>query len=51
VGLVAFAAFAAFNDPARPPGGPETALIVFSSRSGGWLLDDWVDFSIVSVSQ
>jgi hypothetical protein len=42
------AAFAVFNDPVRPPGGPETALVVFSSRSGGWLLDDWVDFSIVA---
>lgn len=41
------AAFTVFNDPARPPGGPETALVVYSSRTGGWLLDDWVDFSIV----
>ncbi len=42
------AAFVVFNDPALPPGGPETAPVVSSPRAGGWLLDDWVDFSIVA---
>jgi hypothetical protein len=44
------AAFAVFNDRARPPGGSEAAaaLVIHSPRAGGWLLDDWVDFSIVA---
>jgi hypothetical protein len=41
------AAFVVFNDPVLPPSGAETVLVVYSQGGGGWLLDDWIDFSIV----
>jgi hypothetical protein len=41
------AAFVVFNEPLLPPGGPETLLFVFANQDGEWLVDDWIDFSIV----
>ena len=41
------AAFVVFNEPLLPPGGPETLLFVFANQDGQWLVDDWIDFSIV----
>jgi hypothetical protein len=40
-------AFVVFNEPLLPPGGPETLLFVFENEDGQWLVDDWIDFSIV----
>lgn len=40
-------AFVVFNEPLLPPGGPETLLFVFADQDGQWLIDDWIDFSIV----
>lgn len=41
------AAFVVLNEPLLPPAGPETLLFVFSNQDGSWLVDDWIDFSIV----
>ena len=41
------AAFVILNEPLLPPAGPETLLFIFSSQDGQWLVDDWIDFSIV----
>jgi hypothetical protein len=41
------AAFVVINEPILPPAGPETLLFVFANQDGQWLVDDWVDFSIV----
>ena len=41
------AAFVVLNEPLLPPAGPETLLFVFSNQDGRWLVDDWIDFSIV----
>ncbi|MFN8593774.1 MAG: hypothetical protein U0031_20125 [Thermomicrobiales bacterium] len=41
------AAFVVINEPLLPPSGPETLLFVFANQDGNWLIDDWVDFSIV----
>ena len=43
------ASFVVMNEPLLPPGGPETLLFVFANQEGQWLLDDLVDFSIVSM--
>jgi hypothetical protein len=41
------AAFVILNEPLLPPPGPETLLFVFANQDGRWLVDDWIDFSIV----
>jgi hypothetical protein len=41
------AAFVVLNEPLLPPPGPETLLFVFANQDGRWLVDDWIDFSIV----
>jgi hypothetical protein len=41
------AAFVVFNEPLLPPPGPETLLFIFANEDGRWLVDDWIDFSIV----
>ena len=41
------AAFVVLNEPLLPPSGPETLLFVFANQDGEWLVDDWIDFSIV----
>ena len=41
------AAFVVINEPLLPPTGPETLLFIFVNQDGRWLLDDYVDFSIV----
>jgi hypothetical protein len=41
------AAFVVLNEPLLPPSGPETLLFVFANQDGRWLVDDWIDFSIV----
>ena len=41
------AAFVVLNEPLLPPAGPETLLSIFSNQDGQWLVDDWIDFSIV----
>jgi hypothetical protein len=41
------AAFVVLNEPLLPPAGPETLLFVFANQGGQWLVDDWIDFSIV----
>ena len=41
------AAFVVINEPLLPPTGPETLLFIFANQDGQWLLDDYVDFSIV----
>ena len=41
------AAFVILNEPLLPPAGPETLLFIFSNQDGRWLVDDWIDFSIV----
>ena len=41
------AAFVVLNEPLLPPTGPETLLFVFANQDGRWLVDDWIDFSIV----
>jgi hypothetical protein len=41
------AAFVVLNEPLLPPAGPETLLFIFQNADGRWLVDDWVDFSIV----
>ena len=41
------AAFVVLNEPLLPPAGPETLLFVFANQDGRWLVDDWIDFSIV----
>jgi hypothetical protein len=41
------AAFVVLNEPLLPPSGPETLLFVFANQDGHWLVDDWIDFSIV----
>ena len=40
-------AFVVLNEPLLPPSGPETLLFVFANQDGRWLVDDWIDFSIV----
>jgi hypothetical protein len=40
-------AFVVLNEPLLPPSGPETLLFVFANQDGEWLVDDWIDFSIV----
>ena len=40
-------AFVVLNEPLLPPPGPETLLFVFANQNGQWLVDDWIDFSIV----
>ncbi len=41
------AAFVVLNEPLLPPNGPETLLFIFADQDGQWLVDDWIDFSIV----
>jgi len=41
------AAFVVLNEPLLPPPGAETLLFVFTNQDGRWLVDDWIDFSIV----
>lgn len=41
------AAFVVINEPLLPPAGPETLLFIFANQDGQWLLDDFIDFSIV----
>jgi hypothetical protein len=41
------AAFVIINEPLLPPAGPETLLFIFADQDGQWLVDDWIDFSIV----
>jgi hypothetical protein len=41
------AAFVVLNEPLLPPPGPETLLFVFANQDDRWLVDDWIDFSIV----
>lgn len=41
------AAFVVLNEPLLPPAGPETLLFIFLDQDGQWLVDDWIDFSIV----
>jgi hypothetical protein len=41
------AAFVVLNEPLLPPAGPETLLFIFRNEGERWLVDDWVDFSIV----
>jgi hypothetical protein len=41
------AAFVVINEPLLPPGGPETLLFIFAEENGVWLVDDFIDFSIV----
>jgi hypothetical protein len=41
------AAFVVLNEPLLPPPGAETLLFVFANQDGRWLVDDWIDFSIV----
>jgi hypothetical protein len=41
------AAFVILNEPLLPPAGPETLLFIFKNVDGHWLVDDWVDFTIV----
>jgi hypothetical protein len=41
------AAFVVQNEPLLPPAGPETLLFIFANQDGQWLVDDFVDFSIV----
>lgn len=41
------AAFVVINEPILPPAGPETLLFVFANQDGQWLVDDFIDFSIV----
>jgi hypothetical protein len=41
------AAFVIINEPLLPPAGPETLLFIFANQDGQWLVDDWIDFSIV----
>ena len=41
------AAFVVLNEPLLPPTGPETLLFIFADQDGRWLVDDWIDFSIV----
>jgi hypothetical protein len=41
------AAFVVLNEPLLPPTGHETLLFVFANQDGRWLVDDWIDFSIV----
>ena len=41
------AAFVVLNEPLLPPSGPETLLFVLANQDGRWLVDDWIDFSIV----
>ena len=40
-------AFVVLNEPLLPPAGPETLLFIFANQDGEWLVDDWIDFSIV----
>jgi hypothetical protein len=40
-------AFVVLNEPLLPPAGPETLLFVFANQDEQWLVDDWIDFSIV----
>jgi len=40
-------AFVVLNEPLLPPAGPETLLFIFAKQDGQWLVDDWIDFSIV----
>ncbi len=42
------AAFVVLSEPAVPPSGPETLLLVFSEQDGRWLIDGFVDFTIVT---
>ncbi len=42
------AAFVINNEPLLPPRGPETLLFVFvQGDDGGWLVDDYYDFTII----
>jgi hypothetical protein len=41
------AAFVVLNEPLLPPAGPETLLFIFKNQDNSWLVDDWIDFSIV----
>jgi hypothetical protein len=44
------AAFVVISEPLLPPGGAETMLFVFANEDGAWLLDDLIDFTIVSLN-
>ena len=44
------AAFVVMSEPLLPPGGAETMLFVFANEDGTWLLDDLIDFTIVSLN-
>jgi hypothetical protein len=41
------AAFVVLNEPLLPPAGPETLLFIFANQDGQWLVDNFIDFSIV----
>lgn len=43
------AAYVVINEPLLPPNGPETLLFLFRNEDDRWLVDDWVDFTIVPV--
>ena len=43
------AAFVVIDEPLTQPEGPETLLFVFANEDGMWRVDDWIDFTIVSV--
>jgi hypothetical protein len=44
------AAFVVMSEPLLPPGGAETMIFVFANEDGTWLLDDLIDFTIVSMN-
>lgn len=44
------AAFVVLSEPDVPPAGPETLLLVFSQQGDRWLIDGFVDFTIVTPS-
>jgi len=41
------AAFVVINEPAAPPAGPETLLLVFAQEGEDWRIDQIVDFTVV----
>lgn len=41
------AAFVVINEPLLAPPGPETLLFILTNQDGQWLVDDFIDFSIV----
>jgi hypothetical protein len=41
------AAFVVINEPLLPPAGAETLLFIFANVDGQWMVDDYIDFSII----